>query len=71
MGATCGADGKAYIVINGAEPHVNSDAEVLANNADPLDVFCGAFLCNAHAVAPAMSCKVEDNASSTVVGEFL
>ena len=45
--------------------------EVLANNNDPLDVFCGAFLCNAHAVAPAMSCKVEENASSTVVGKTI
>jgi len=68
--STCGAIGDAYIIINGAEPHA-IDAEVLANNIDPLDVFCGGFLCNAHALAPAMTCIGTENAHSTVVASFI
>jgi len=69
--ATCGADGDGYIIINGAEPHTNSVGEVVANNNDPLDVFCGGFLCNVYAVAPAMSCIATENAHSTVVASAL
>ena len=72
-GTTCGKAGDGYIIINGAEPHTNADgnATALAQNNDPLDVFCGAWLCNAHADAPANSCDNADNAYSTVVGKRL
>ena len=69
--ASCGADGDAYIIINGAEAHTDAVGEVYANNNDPLDVFCGGFLCNGHAVAPAMSCVATENAHATIVGGFL
>jgi len=68
--ATCGAAGDAYLIINGAEPHA-IDAEAAGNNIDPLDVFCGAYLCNAHSTVPANSCITAENAHSTVVASAI
>ena len=59
-----------YLIINGAEPH-SIDGDAVIKNVDPLDVFCGGFLCNAHGLAPAMTCIGTENAHSTVVGKSL